>query len=554
MASEKASKKAKTQLGKRSLWAGVVGGAALSALVGLSACGGESQPPCVVMTERLQKMQDLEKTLHKIGENKCVEALPTLESYFDDGLLEDLVLDTVNRINNPESSLSILKKALLKKNTARLAATIVREWDVKGTQAELAKVLLDDKFLDAREAILDALIATSPDLKSHEDLLIQLAQNNPNVQSIEINRRAIVELGKMKSVKAVPVLVKALYLRTNKGQETYQAARVALAQIPDPAVIELTHKAMKGEDAALIRELLDQGLLRAEYDATPKVVQVLVDTLDASVVGSLVSDLAAEIVPPENVDDAVYNRWVSDKSNRNRLISLGLGHIGVESSVSALGAIFRDAKLDVINQRVPAARALALIGSETAQDVLMHTWREELIVEILKAGTLEVIAQGLDDRRLAQWDEMLGILPEGARPPRKPIELSRQVKEILNEDERVRAFVKVIRDCGDKVECYVEKAKSENEDERNKAILVLGRGRFGAGQDIKDLLFDVFKNTDNKFVDTKRYALMGLTRLGNQADGARLVALGEELFQKNDKYWAEEVLTMGYGLQRRNLR
>jgi hypothetical protein len=46
---------------------------------------------------------------------------------------------------------------------------------------------------------------------------------------------------------------------------------------------------------------------------------------------------------------------------------------------------------------------------------------------------------------------------------------------------------------------------------------------------------------------------MGLTRLGNQADGARMVKKGIEL-APTDAYWGEELFSFGRGLEKRMLR
>jgi len=166
---------------------------------------------------------------------------------------------------------------------------------------------------------------------------------------------------------------------------------------------------------------------------------------------------------------------------------------------------------------------------------------------------LEIVALAVDDRRLAQWDEMLGIQPEGAPKPRKPVELSEPIKEVLEENERIRSYIQVVRDCKDQLACYLAKSKSDIQHEAIKALSILGRGRFGATPEIKAALLDAFESAPKPMVDTKRYALIGLTRLGNQADGEALVTKGEAMLAE-DPFWGAELFSLGQGLKRRMLR
>lgn len=520
--------------------------------IGLAACGrDEDKTDCGFWADKLARSGEIEMALAKVGQLKCKEAVPVLKALFDQGLLQESVLDTLKEIGDPASATPILKTALLVPNTARQAAAMVREWKVAEVKPELVKVLQSDQLLEARDAAFPALLELDA-AANNEDLLIALAITDPNVQPIDINQRAIDELGKMGSKKAVPALVKGIYLRSRKGQEVFTHVRRALASIGDASVVTEVLGVLQGTNTAVLDWAKQQGIERWELDATPKTVQILADTLDPRIVEPLIADLAKDIEPPKDLSDAAFDRWSMDKSNRLKVVGFALGHIGVENGLAELGALLRDMKKDTVNQRINAANALAYIGTEAAQDLLINAWKDEY-VEVLRGALLQIVALAVDDRRIAVWDEMLGIVPEGGRKPKKPPELSETVKKVLEDNERIRTYIAVVRECKDNLACWLGKTKSENQDEQVKALVVLGRGRFPVSDEIKAALWAAYDGAAKPMVDTKRFALMALTRLGNQADGDRMAKKGAELIE-DDPYWGGELFAYGSGLSRRMLR
>lgn len=515
------------------------------------ACGG-SESPCTVWTEKLARSGEIEKALSKIGENKCKEAGPVLKQLFDDGLLQGAILDVLVKIDDAPTALPIIRAALVNKTTSQQAASLARDWKLADARPELVRILSEDVFMDARASAFDTLLGFDP-ASQHEDLLISLALFDPNRQPIEINRRAIEELGKMGSKKAIPTLVKALFLRSQKGLDAYSHARFALARTGDATVVDALVALLEGKNPELVEFATKNGFEPWEITSTPKVIQVLSDALDPRASDALVADMAAEIVVPE-VEDRTFDRWARDKSDRFLLSSFAFAYMGPDTAVGPLGAIFRDPKKDVMRQRVNAARALSMIGSEAAQDVLIRAWSDELVVEVLKAGTLEIVALAIDDRRIAEWDRMLGVLGPEDPKPRKPLELSESVKQVLDENEQIRSYIGVVRECKGELACYMGKLKSEIQHEQVKAIAVLSRGRFGATPEIKTALLEAFDKADKAHIDTKRYALMGLTRLGNQADGDELITRGGVLLEAGDNFWGGELLALGHGMKRRMLQ
>lgn len=532
-------------------WSGAIAVLLTVAMIG-GGCGrDEDSTDCAFWADKLARSGKIEMSLTKVGELKCKEAIPVLKALFDQGLLRMSVLQTIREIGDATGGAPVVRSALLVPDTSRLAAQMVREWKLSAAVPELTKVLRDPKLMEARDAAFDALLELG-DPKEHEDLLIELALADPNKQPVAINKRSIEELGKIGSKKAVPTLVKAIFLRSMRGQEVFTMTREALAAVGDASVIDELLGVVKGTNQEVLTYTRELGLEPWELDATPKTVQILADTLDPKVVEPLIHELKKDIVPPEEISDNAYDRWSMDKTNRLKVITFALGHIGVETGLADLGALLMDGMKDTVNQRINAANALAYIGTEAAQDLLLKAWDEERVI-VLRAALLQTVAMGLDDRRLARWDELLGIVPEGERPPKKPPELSEAVKNALANNERIVGYIGAIRECMDKLPCWLKKTKSEDQDQQIKALMVLGRGRFGVSDEIKKALWDAFESADKPMVDTKRFALMGLTRLGNQADGQRMADKGRELME-DDPYWGGELFGYGNGLKRRMLR
>lgn len=515
-------------------------------------CGrDEDRTDCAFWADKLARSGEIELALAKTRELKCKEALPVLKALFDQGLLQESVLQAAKEIGDPKAAAPIVEAALLVPETSRQAADMAREWKLVEVKDELVKVLSDEKLIGARDAALPTLLELDK-AENHEDLLIALAIADPNRQPIEINERAIEELGKMASKKAVPTLVKAIYLRSMKGQEVFPPTRQALAEIGDANVVTELLSVLQGTNQEIIAWTKAHGLEPWELDATPKTVQILADTLDLRVVEPMIAELEKDIEPPKEISDAAFDRWSMDKSNRLKVIAFALGHIGADTGLASLGALVKNQRKDTLNQRINAANALATIGTETAQDLLITAWKDEY-VEVLRAAMLQIVAMAVDDRRIAVWDEMLGIVPEGAPKPKKPVELSEAVRTTLADNERIRNYINVVRECKGDLACWVGKTKSDNQDEQVKALLVLGRGRFGVSDEIKAALWGAFENAPKPLVDTKRFALMALTRLGNPEDGVKMMRLGAEMM-KSDPFWGGELHGYGSGLKRRMVR
>lgn len=506
---------------------------------------------CEQWADKLANSGEIAVSLENIRKLKCTEALPVLTAFFEDGMMRTAVIQTVEALDHPAGSEKIIQAAVQVPDTARVAADLAKAWEMEAAVPALAEALQNDKLLEQRDSLLGALLTLS-EASEHEALLISLAMADPTKQAISVNRQAIEELGEMGSSSALSALTRATFFRNHQGQEAYAVVRMALAQIGGPAVRDAYLTILRDEDNALKAALRPFGLPDWAIAATPKTVQILGETLDPQVVEPLIAELKKEINQPEGMGDREFDAWVVDFGNRLKLISIALGHIGSDLGVAELGEIAADMDLDAVNQRLNASYALGLIGSEAAQDTLINVWERERIGR-MRAAYLGHLALALDHRRIDAWDELLGLVPEGKTRPVKKVTLQASVQRELDNNETIKTYVGLVRSCKDDRACWEEKLSSENQDEQVKAIWTFSKGLFGAGEDIRALLWDVFEKAPKAHVDTKRYALMGLTRLGNAADGEKMIAKGKEL-QGDDIFWGPELMAYGYGLSHRMRR
>lgn len=516
----------------------------------VGACKSEDENACSTWVERLKTAGQLDRSLERIAFLKCEDALPTMKQLFERGDLQDRILQTVKQLDKRDGvAAEIVRLALKTNKLANMAAGIVHDWKMESARPELNEIMSDPNLVSLREAVFPALLVLSENKAALEDTLIGVATTDPNVQSSTTFTRAIVELGKLGSTKAVPALLRLAWFRNNKNEEVFVAVRRALAQIDDPALVAGLVSAARGTNEDVRKYARTMNVPDWEFTSGVKTVQLMMDRLDVSVLPTLLESFELELKPPQGASDRTMESWRIGQMNRLKVAMFALGHFGDDSIVSRLAAIVKDRNMDTVNQRINAATALAMIGSEAAQDALIDAWSTET-QEIFRAPLLQVVAMGVDDRRLAAFDGMLkGEIP-GKPKPRKPVELSDEVKETLNTNTRLQTYLNVTRECKDDVGCYVQKLKSDNQDEQVKALAVLGRGRFGDTEMVRDALFQAFRDAGSQKTDNRRFSSIGITRLGKAVDGKRLIDISEGL-PENDLYWKEELFALGQSLSRR---
>jgi hypothetical protein len=510
-----------------------VAAVALVSMILVSGCFDKEEPTCDYWVPKLTSAQRGDKAMEMVSELRCAAAIPTLSQMFDDGQFPERILRTLKQIDDKAAATPILKRALLTRDTGKLAASIVADWKVKEARPELEQVLTGTALPKQRMEALDALLSiTKPE--EIEDLLITLAGDDPNLQGLEVNRRAIELLGELSSQKAAPVLVNAAFMRDNKGGMAYQASRVALARI-GPVAVPLLIATIEGKNEALKAAARDNGVLDWEWQAGPEIVQLLSDTLDPRVGKPLAANMAIELDPPAGVSQGMEEKWRVGQLNRLKVSMLGMGHIGPKDAVEDLVKILRDPLADAVNQRLHSATSLALIGTPEAQDALLAFFGEETDARF-RAPLLRPVALALDSAHLEKFKELTANETEGL------------VAEALKA-ESVVAYLAVADVCKTDTSCLLKKLESENKDEVIKAAVLLARGG-GDGATVRAALIKRIASAPASNIDVRRFSLIALTRIGTAADGDELIKIAENA-DPSDRYWPDEFRVYGASLKLR---
>ncbi|MCA9518656.1 MAG: hypothetical protein KC635_27155 [Myxococcales bacterium] len=540
-----------------------------------SGCFKGEEDTCEYWTQQLEKSADIDRAMRKVSQLRCSAALPVLKKLYEDGQFQEAVLQTTKEIGDRAGAADILRMALRSTTQAKLAATIIADWKMKEMKEDLLKILTDDAMIGNREAALNALLAIE-EPKSLEDALVKLADADANLQGVEVTARAIQELGKMRSEKAVPALLKAVYLRTNKGFEVYRDARRALAEI-GTGVPEAALKVLTG-DAPEVREFTRQiGVQDWETRFGPKTVQLLADSLDPMIAQPLAKNMAEDLAPPVGVSDKAMDQWTAGQRNRLKVAVFGIAQVGTDAAVEQLTAILKDKAMDTVNQRLNAATALAMIGTDAAQAALIDAYKTETS-EAFKRPLLQYLALALDDAHLTEIEADIKAATDDVKAKRDEFdkalgELEAEVKsaedaqkaELMQKlayaKEDKAAFQMTldkldgylwngVRECKDNESCYLKKLKGDNQDQKVKALAMLARGRLGDRQRALDAAYEAFTGSAKEEVDTKRFALTVLTRLGDAKTGKRLLDL-EGTLEEKDLFWRDELHCVGSYLSRR---
>lgn len=505
-------------------------------LVGLLSMGGlfsgcfeSEEPTCAYWVPKLQSPSKGDKALDMVEELKCTEALPELDKMFEQGQNREKIVRMVKQLDDRKGAVPILKKALKVRKTVKLAAGIVQDWKLTDVRPELEDILLKPKLPEARAEALKALLAVDKP-QALEDLLIAVAGGDINVQGRKVTAMAIEELGRMHSKKSLPTLVRAAFARSTRGEKVYQVVRQALAKIGLDAV-PLLVDTVAGKNKDLIQFARDNGIFEWEWKEGPEIIQLLSDTLDPRVAKPIVANMHMNLAPPVGLSEANAEAWRKAQVNRFTTIMLGLGHVGATEAIEPLIAVIKDKDADDVNQRLKAASALAYIGTPAAVDAVFTLFEAEEN-PLVKSQLVFPVSEALDAAHLEQFDKLKDI--------KKP---SSRIKNSL-EDETVKGYLPVVRECKTDAGCLIKKLDSKNKWETVKACILLMRGTYGERDTVIKALLGRFAKADKGEIDIRRFTLMALTRLGDDKTGRELLEIADQQ-PKGDKYWPGELRAFG---------
>lgn len=530
----------------RGTWGTAILIAALAGLVGVAGCHKGTPTTCKGWAKLLKspvRSRDAIKGLGDLG-NNCKEFLPALEEVFPASQYKDEILQTVKAINAPKESVSLLTTALRNPMTATLAAAVAEDFAIPELRGPIVEILTTDAVMKARENALKALARIdAQNLKQDEDLLIALLRADPNIQGIQVNALAAKLLGQIRSDKAVPDLVVAMFLRTQRGAQLYTPVRKALAGIGPTALAPLVALVSGDEQKAadLFRDLRDtakkMGLFDWQWLEGPEPVQVLGDLGDPAAAPALAACLARPLNPPVGVEDRVLRAWQVAQQNRITMCMMGLWKVGDASVIASLKDVVLNPENDA-KQRLDTASAIALLPGFAGVGAVVDIYRNSKDPRF-RAPLLKPISLGMDWANLDAFRRLLQA---------EKSELVRARVEGQDEDAReFQATMSVLNDCrqGD-TDCLVQKLRGGDPViGRKAAILLAGMADVDRAKALQ-ALFEVYPTTDPVgMIDFRRFILLAIWRLGdarNVPDLERLLKADRD--RKGAGYWVDEIETL----------
>lgn len=504
-----------------------------------SACRKEPRGRCGRLIADLQSPAKAKEAIRLLGERQggksCAKAIPQLAKMFGEGRYRADILRSVKHmgkeevVQHPEYK-GLLQAALKNEETDAIAASIIEDWKLSEMRDDLVAMLSDkDANPKSNGAALNALLSFSKP-EEIEDILISLAQKDPDKQGLRVNVVATEKLSEIRSVKALPAVLKTLFLKTQRGEEMYQAARLALVRINGKPAGDLLVATLQGRNDDLRAWARSNGIPDWEWQDGPKVVQLIGDLSDPEASLAVAENMAKKLIEPAGITDQALEQWKIANSNRITINMLTLARIGDDRVVPVLQALIADPMAD-FKQRMDSASALAAIGSPAAVDALFKVY-EESTDQRFRAPFLRPLTAAMGPAQLAKFDELM------AKEEKDGSEL---VLERLKGDPLVLAAVAVVRECQDDTACYLKNMNAApNPDDAPKmeppaeggepqeppytaddiaqakqwkSILMLGRAHDNAATVIPALL-EKFKTSPATATDLRNYSLIALERVG----------------------------------------
>jgi HEAT repeat protein len=315
------------------------------------------------------------------------------------------------------------------------------------------------------------------------DALVKILETPADDQDFYLNQVAATSLGDLGDPRAVPALVRGLFM-TGRGSDIYAPCRVSLLEIGKPSVQPLVdamqHKNVKLEEDA------------KKYEFRPGViVQKTALVLGDLMAKEAVPALLAELKKPAQGD-----------SYKGALYALGM--IGDTSTTKDITAVLTNAKVDSADRR-SAADALNFMGDLSAAPTLLN---------MAKSGFVMVGKEKYDDVRVASaiaYSRLGGAAEAAAWAPVAAAE--KAAKDVFDEAAQ---RLSVAKQCGKDVACYAKELDDPVLAKQEKAAFMLAHmGKDGLPALTKKLatkeqvvrlavLFALAKTADKSCADCKK--------------------------------------------------
>ena len=473
--------------------------------------------------------------IRKLGDMKAADAVkPLMEAYKDDRHRQEIIA-ALAQIGDKAAAPTLIEalKDKDEEKAGELAAKTLLEWKVPEA-ADTAVAVIGDPGTP-KEIKYGALLILAEWPKPEAiPTLLQVLTADPDIQPIVLAGLAAEALGKLKADKAVPGLVRCLWLDDNLRRNVVPQCRLAINRIGAPAIPELIktleRKNREVEDRARKLKYDKGGLIEA------KAAELLGDLGAKDAVEPLIAALKNfEAMPPsvqQNPDKA--KAFVMAGVQKVISIANALAGIGDDRAVDPLLMIAADKEL-ALEHKLSAVQQLGFLGSTKAipglmkqlerdphpRDPVSNGFRVQIALNIAN------LLDGVDTKAVEALEKQVAAIRATlekwkadtlAEQEKAPADEKRAYDGLLkgyaewgaNYDE-VDAKIAAVKECTDDPVCWGKKL-----DDPKIAVQLLAGYRLSQMADKADTAkLQLVKKIGTEDLTLRNVILFGLDRLGD---------------------------------------
>lgn len=313
--------------------------AALALGLGASGCE-EADPTSAAYWIAKLKSPERPAAIQKLGEMKAKEAVKPLQDAYKDGRHKYNIIVALQKIGD-KAAIPTMLEALQDTSAAKagqLASKVLLDWEAKEHIDVYLNVANNKSASNEQRWGAFRLLAKYPEPKIEQSMLTALGAD-PDMQPIVFLGLAAEALGKLKSVKAVPGLIRCLWLDDHRHNNEVGRCRLALNRIGPKAAVPALIEALERKN-----RVVEQRARKLKYH-----------------VGGLIEAKAAEILGDMPHPDAIEPLVVALKKNEPMPVSVQ--NDAKKAQVFVMGKV---------QKVISTASALAAIGDEKAVQPLLE--------------------------------------------------------------------------------------------------------------------------------------------------------------------------------------
>ncbi len=335
-----------------------------------------------------------------------------------------------------------------------------------------------------------------------EDQLIALLGNNPDDVRIKDLKDAVWQLGKLRSQKALPAVIRALFIDNNAGEGTADTARIAIGRIRDGAM-ESIRGILSGQDDEFVAWATKNGTPEWEWRFGPSLIVSLHDIRQPGAAGLILENLAEDYPDVRSIEKSSQRTFIRLIKRRWQRGAIALGDYQDDSILPKLIKVATDRSVDTL-LRKRLIWSLAMMGSPAARKAMFTIYAKEPHDQV-QTHFVESLVLGLYPEDL----------PDFAAKVRTPAKKKERVGQQLADNRRIKAQLELIGECKDNVDCYAQVLQDDGQGDlremfrKEKAALMLGQSKPPQDKYFQ-IALDTMKKTSSSAANLRIYLFFAI--------------------------------------------